>query len=213
MKRSNKTIPLFLFIAVVCPVVAFAIVHWYENTVQELPYFGKEYQLAGNTKEYYTITDFSFPNELGGISNLDSVKGKVWIANYFFSNCKTICPVIMPNLAKVQQAYKGNVDFKMFSFSVDPERDSAGRLQEYARQLGVDPNQWHLLTGDKKSLYRFARNQLFITATDGDGGPDDFIHSDRVVLVDKAGHIRGYYDGTNKTEMQQLTKDIQKLLK
>ncbi len=213
MNSSKKPISLFLLFAIVCPVVAFGFVYWYQNTLQELPYFGKDYQLTSNPKEYFTVSDFSFPNESGTFSNLDSTKGKVWVANYFFSNCKTICPIIMPNLAKLQKFYANNEDFKMLSFSVDPERDSVARLKEYAGQLGVAEPQWHLLTGDKKLLYRFARNQLFVTATDGDGGPDDFIHSDKVVLIDKAGHIRGYYDGTNSNEMKQLNKDIRKLLK
>ena len=119
----------------------------------------------------------------------------------------------MPNLTKVQKAFDQNKDFKMLSFSVDPLRDSVARLKEYSQQIGVGDPQWHLLTGDKKLLYRFARNQLFLTATDGDGGPDDFIHSDKIALLDKQGHIRGYYDGTNRKDIEQLIKDIRKILK
>ena len=213
MNRPKRSLSLFLLLAIVFPVVAFAVVHWYENTLQELPYFGKDYQPTCDAKEYFTVSAFSFSDESGKVFGLDSVKGKVWVANYFFSNCKTICPIIMPNLAKVQKAYAHNSDFRMLSFTVDPERDSVARIGEYAHQLGILTDQWHLLTGDKKLLYRFARNQLFVTATDGDGGPDDFIHSDKIVLVDKAGHIRGYYDGTNSNEIEQLITDIRKLLK
>lgn len=213
MKKFSKITPLFLLLAVVCPIVVFGFVYWYEHSVQELPYFGKDYQTASNSKDYFTVSDFAFENESGSTTSLDSLKGKVWVANYFFSNCKTICPIIMPNMAKVQKAYLDDPDFKIVSFSVDPERDSVARLDTYAQQLGADTQQWHLLTGDKKLLYRFARNQLFLTATDGDGGPDDFIHSDKIALLDRAGHIRGYYDGTNSNDINQLIKDIRKILK
>lgn len=213
MTPAKKSITLFLLLAIVCPAVVFAMVHWYEETVQDLPYFGKNYTISSDTKDRFQIADFSFENESGTLSNLDSIKGNVCVANYFFSYCKTICPIIMPNLTKVQKEFAQRKDFKMLSFSVDPERDSVARLEEYAQQLGIQTPQWHLLTGDKKLLYRFARNQLFLTATDGDGGPDDFIHSDKIALIDRTGHIRGYYDGTNSKDIQQLIKDIRKILK
>lgn len=213
MDGKKKSGLLFFCLAVVCPVVAFAMVSWYQHTVQELPYFGRDYQIeSGSQQQHFTVSGFRFPNESDAYTTLDSVKGKVWVANYFFSNCKTICPIIMPNLLHVQEAYKGNKDFKMVSFSVDPQRDTTGQLQWYAQQLGIDTRQWHLLTGNKVLLYRYARNDLFITASDGDGGPDDFIHSDKIVLLDRAGHIRGYYDGTDRKEIQSLIKDIKKLL-
>lgn len=212
MNKSKNVTSLFLFFAVALPIVAFAVVHWYENNVQSLPYFGNGLQTTGHAEKTFTVDTFSFQNESGSMSTLDSVKGKVWLANYFFSNCKTICPLIMPNLTKVQKTYKKYMDFKMLSFSVDPDRDSVERLKIYASQLGIATDQWHLLTGNKKLLYRFARNQLFLTATDGNGGPDDFIHSDKIVLIDKAGHIRGYYDGTNSNDIKQLIQDIRKIL-
>ena len=204
---------LFLLLAIVCPVLVFAMVHWYQNSVQDLPYYGKEYTLSDSKQNRFTVGDFAFKNESGSISDLDSMKGKVWVANYFFSYCKTICPIIMPNLEKVQKAFPKETNFKMISFTVDPERDSVTRLATYSKELGIDVSQWHLVTGEKKILYRYARNELFLTATDGDGGPDDFIHSDKIALIDREGHIRGYYDGTNSKDIQQLITDIRKILK
>ena len=107
------------------------------------------------------------------------------------------------------QAY-GDKNLVINSFSVDPERDSTGQLKIYSARLGAG-NNWSLLTGDKKELYRFARKELLISATDGDGGPDDFIHSDNLVLIDKQKRIRGFYRGTDKDDVDRLIQDIKKL--
>lgn len=210
--KKNKSIFLFICLALVCPAVAFAIVHWYQNNVDDLPYFGKDYQIESKAGNAFRVGDFDFTDEMGKSCNSATLKGKVWVANYFFSNCKTICPIMMPNMLRVQEAFKGNNNLKMISFSVDPDRDSIAQLKIYGNVLGIDPTQWHLLTGNKVLLYRYARNQLFLTASDGDGGPDDFIHSDKIALIDRQGHIRGYYEGTDKTDVQNLIKDIKKLL-
>jgi len=114
------------------------------------------------------------------------------------------------SLKKVQQAFKED-EILIRSFSVDPERDSVAQLRKYAGQFGINTSNWELLTGDKKEIYKFARNGFMIVATDGDGGPNDFIHSEKLVLIDKQKRIRGYYDGTSGNQVKQLIADIKKL--
>jgi protein SCO1 len=140
------------------------------------------------------------------------LKGKVWVADFFFTRCPTICPVMTNNLQDVQEAFLGNENLKILSFTCDPEYDRPEQLSNYAAAFAADTKQWQFVTGEKSSLYRFARNELSITATDGDGGETDFIHEQYLVLVDKDGFIRGFYDGTKPYEVKLLIRDIKKLL-
>src|SRR5687768_17033043 len=114
------------------------------------------------------------------------------------------------SLKRVQEAYGGDPGLLFASFSVDPERDRPEQLRSFAAKFGITGS-WQLLTGEKKALYRMARNSFRIVATDGDGGPDDFIHSEKLVLIDNQKRIRGYYDGTSEKETDQLIHDIKKL--
>lgn len=205
MKSTKKNI-LFFGLLIATPLVAFSIYHWYEKNKQQLPIYG------GMEKEkQHTVSSFFFTNQQNKKISADHIKNKIWVADYFFTHCASICPKMTSNLNLVQQAFIKDDEVKILSFTVDPERDSAQRLQEYATLYHVNNLQWQLLTGDKKDLYRFARNDLKIVATSGDGGPDDFIHSEKLVLIDKECHIRGYYDGTEKKQVEQLINDIQRL--
>ena len=111
----------------------------------------------------------------------------------------------------VNEEFKNDNSILLNSFSVDPERDSATQLKTYADRFGIVTAKWDLLTGDKREIYKLARNSFMIVATDGDGGPNDFIHSERLVLIDAQKRIRGYYDGTSDKEVKQLVNDIKKL--
>ena len=115
------------------------------------------------------------------------------------------------NLKDVAIAFKNDHEILISSFTVDPYRDSARQLKSFSKRMNIDNSNWHLLTGDKKEIYRLARNSFFIVATDGDGGPADFIHSEKLVLIDKQKRIRDYYEGTNEREVQRLIHDIKKL--
>jgi protein SCO1/2 len=115
------------------------------------------------------------------------------------------------NLKSIVEMYKGDDNIIINSFTVDPERDSVDRLKKYAQQFGVKTNNWNFLTGNKREIYKLARNSFLIIATDGDGGPEDFIHSEKLVLIDKKKRIRGYYRGTDKRDVNQLINDINKL--
>lgn len=199
MKR-NVSIWLFVAVVLLVPFFVFGIYSWYHSRFQPLPFLGGE---------AHAIADFQFQDQAGSPIRLQDWNGKIIVANYFFTHCPSICPKMMYQLKRVQ-AYAGINNLQLASFTVDPERDSVKRLQEYATRFAINGN-WHLLTGDKKQLYRLARNSFMITATDGDGGPDDFIHSDKLVLVDPQKRIRGFYNGTDEVQVNQLIKDIKKL--
>lgn len=164
----------------------------------------------------HTIQEFSFTDQSGKAYGSKELKGKIYVAEYFFTTCGTICPVMNAEMQRVQSAYKGNDHLKILSFTVDPETDSVAQMKMYAEGHGADPNQWHFLTGDKKDLYKLARRSFFVlkpaeAANQGDVG-SDFIHTNYFVLVDTKKRIRGYYDGTNSKEVDKLIGDIQKLL-
>jgi protein SCO1/2 len=164
----------------------------------------------------HTIQEFSFTDQNGKSYGSKDLKGKIYVAEYFFTTCGTICPVMNAEMRRVQQAFKGNDSFKILSFTVDPETDSVAQMKLYADGHGADPKQWHFLTGDKKDLYQLARRSFFVlkpaeAANQGDVG-SDFIHTNYFVLIDTKKRIRDYYDGTDSKEVDKLIGDIRKLL-
>jgi protein SCO1/2 len=196
---SRKTIIFFLAGVTILPITLFGITSWFESRVERLPVLGPENHVVGG---------FSFKNQLGEDISLDQWKGKIVVANYFFTSCPSVCPKLISALQKVQAL--GSKKVLISSFTVDPERDSVGRLKAYADKHSIYGD-WFLLTGKKISLYKFARTDLMIDATDGDGGPADFIHSDQLVLIDPMRRIRGFYTGTDEHEVNRLIRDIGKL--
>jgi protein SCO1/2 len=178
----------------------FGVVKWYENRFTRLPVQGP----AG-----HIIGDFSFTDQHGSNITQESWKGKIVVANYFFTHCPVVCPQMTYQLKRVQ-AYAQVKNLQIASFSVDPERDSISNLRSFAGKFEIK-NNWQLLTGDKKQLYKLARKSFMLVATDGDGGPNDFIHSETLVLIDPQRHIRGFYEGTNQKAVDQLIKDIRRL--
>ena len=201
MKKS--TIGFFAIMVFIIPVSAWALLNWYEKKVQVLPIMGK-------TKQH-RIGDFYLTNQDGQLKTTADWKDNIVIADFFFTHCPSICPKMTKSLKRIQEAFKTDTEIIISSFTVDPERDSSAQLKKYVRQYNLDTRNWNLLTGDKKEIYKLARNSFMIVATDGDGGPEDFIHSENLVLVDKQKRIRGYYDGTSDTEVNQLISDIKKL--
>ncbi len=201
--KIKSTINLFIAAVFIIPVSAWALVSWYEKKVQGLP-------IMGQTKEH-RISDFKLLNQDGQLKSTADWNGKIVVADFFFTHCPIVCPQLTNSLKRVQEFYKGEDEIIFNSFTVDPERDSTAQLKKYAIQFKLDTHNWNLLTGDKKEIYKLARNSFMLVATDGDGGPQDFIHSENLVLIDKQKRIRGYYAGTNDKEVNQLINDIKKL--
>jgi protein SCO1 len=192
----------FMTVAFVLPVIAFALYSRYENKFEKLPVYGKE---------NHRIQSFSFINQDNKQTKLAAINAEVIVADFFFTHCPVICPKMIKSLKRVQAEFPNDKNIHILSFTVDPESDSAVQLKKYAQSFGINTNQWTLLTGDKKELYKLARNSFMIAAIDGDGGPEDFIHSEKLVLLDALRRIRGYYDGTNEKQVDKLLNDIKKL--
>jgi len=200
--KNRSTIRLFIILVFITPAVAYAAMNWYEKRFQGLPVLGPA---------DHTIGDFSLRDQEGDSVSTAEWKGKIVVADFFFTHCTAICPVMTKNITRVQEKFRNDNELLINSFTVDPEGDSAAQLKAYSRRFGIDHNKWQLLTGDKKQIYRLARNSFMVVATDGDGGPGDFIHSEKLVLIDKQKRIRGYYQGTSAKEVDQLIHDIKKL--
>lgn len=160
----------------------------------------------------HRIRDFKLVNQ-DGVSVTDSfLKDKIYVADFFFTTCPTICPAMSNELERVQEAFEGDLGIQIVSHTVQPEYDSPEILKEYAALHKANPNQWTFLTGDKSEIYSLARKSYFAVTTEGDGGISDFIHTENFVLVDKKKRIRGFYDGTSADDVNRLIKDI-KILK
>lgn len=161
------------------------------------------------TKKYHKIADFSLVNQNGDTITQENYKDKIYVADFFFTTCPTICPIMTKNMAEVQAVVKDDPNIMLLSHSVTPDIDSVAQLKKYAREKGVIDSKWNLVTGDKKQIYQLARKSYLAVKNDGDGGPYDMIHTENFILVDKEKRIRGFYDGTNRDEIEKLLKDIE----
>lgn len=177
-----------------------------------LAYFGPKNALKVNDTTYHFIPDFEFTNQFNEKVNQESIKNKIYVTEYFFTTCKSICPIMNNNLEKVYKEFKDKSDFLILSHTVDPEIDSVPVLMEYAKLHGVHDKKWLFLTGEKKKLYDIARKGYLLNAEKGDGGADDFIHTQNFALIDKEHHIRGFYDGTDSLEIHRMIQEIKLLL-
>ncbi len=161
--------------------------------------------------KYHKIADFSLINQNGDTITQDFYKDKIYVADFFFTTCQTICPIMTDHMKDIQQELKDDLDILLLSHSVTPEIDSVAQLKRYALEKGVIDTKWNLVTGDKKQIYELARKSYLAVKTDGDGGPYDMIHTENFMLIDKKKQIRGFYDGTNKEDIERLLDDIEVL--
>jgi len=157
----------------------------------------------------HKIQDFELINQDEEAVRLSDFDGYYYVADFFFTTCPTICPDMSGQLQRVQKAFADDEDFLIVSHTVQPEIDSAEILKEYAELYQANPKKWIFLTGNKKTIYDLARKSYFAAVTEGDGGPDDFIHTENFVLIDKEKRIRGFYDGTSEKSVNQLITDIE----
>lgn len=163
-------------------------------------------------KKYHTIADFELINQNGRTITQKDYAGKIYVADFFFTTCPTICPIMTKNMAEIQDEVLEDEEILLLSHSVTPAIDSVAQLKKYALEKGVIDSKWNLVTGDKRQIYELARKSYLAVKNDGDGGPYDMIHTENFILVDKERRIRGFYDGTSSEDIQKLLEDL-KILK
>lgn len=219
MNKNKLLAPLLITLA-----MAIVIIGYMKSTrnkpLRNLPFYGIQKVdtilksgMYTNDTVFHKVQDFSFVNQEGKKVSQKDFEDCIYVTDFFFTTCQSICPIMSTEMEKIAAAYKGNKQVKILSHTVNPENDSVPVLAEYARLHKADVSQWMFVTGDKKELYNIARTGYYLNAEQGDGGPEDFIHTQNFALIDKEKHIRGYYDGTNSKEVDQLIVDIGLLLK
>lgn len=187
---------IWAIMVLVLPLIAWLGVRAYEREFVALPIYS----------QLQTDSSYVFIDQHAAPFVLEQKNNRVTVASFFFTSCPIVCPKMMKQLLRVQAALGEEV--RMLSFTVDPAHDDPNILNQYATKHGIH---WQLITGDKPSLYRLARNGFRLIATEGDGGPTDFIHSDQLVLLDGQSRIRGYYEGTDAAAVDMLIHDIKQL--
>ena len=170
------------------------------------------YELVDSTlqhvKKFHKIAPFKMTNQNGETITDKDYNGKIYVADFFFTTCPTICPKMTANMGELQRVFRKDSQVMLLSFSVTPKVDSVAQLKRYATEKGVEDSKWNLVTGDKKEIYTLARQSYLAVKSDGDGGKYDMIHTENFILVDPEQRIRGFYDGTDSEALQILVDDI-----
>lgn len=175
----------------------------------------KEKVVDGKTvidSSFRTIPDFKLLNQDSVVVTAKDFNGTIYVADFFFTSCPTICPVMHRNLLKIYQKYKGNPEVKFASHTIDVKYDTPSRMKSYAKKLGVEGTQWEYLWGTRDEIYALAERNYLVAAQEDKNAPGGFVHQGYLVLVDKEKRIRGAYDGTQDKEVAQLMEDMDVLL-
>lgn len=157
----------------------------------------------------HTVSDFSLTDQTGATVTQKNLDGKMYVADFIFTTCTGICPVMSDQMQRVYEKYKADSNIAFVSHTVNPEGDSVPVMAAYAAKHGAQAGHWYFLTGDKKQIYDLARHSYLVYAIEGDGGAEDFVHSQYFALVDINKHIRGVYDGTDSAQVNKLIGDME----
>jgi len=177
---------------------------------EKLPVLGAK-EWNGKDTVYHTIASFQFIDQDSVPVTNATFKDKIYVADFFFTSCRTICPIMKTQMFRVYEATKNLPDVLLLSHSIDPEYDTVALLHDFANRLGVESKRWHFVTGVRDSIFKIAQTSYFTTAMEDKSEPDGYIHSGAFLLIDKQGRIRGKYDGTKEDEVNKLIEDIKKL--
>ena len=209
-KKSKSTLIFLLFFTIVfVPILYFLV-----KPKSQLPVYNPvdvNPRLVDDAVKHsrdHKISDFQLVNQNGDTITQANFENKIYVADFFFTRCQTICPIMAVNMAELQEYYKNDDDLKFLSHSVTPIIDSVSVLRVYADKQKAIPGKWEITTGKKAHIYELARKSYFAVLDEGDGGDQDFIHTEQFVLVDKNKQIRGFYDGTDAEEIERIIKDI-----
>lgn len=165
-----------------------------------------------NKSKYHTVSNFNLINQNGETITQKDYEDKIYVADFFFTSCQTICPIMTGNMNKIQNEFINNETVMLLSLSVTPDIDNVSVLRNYANNKGVVDHKWNVTTGQKEHIYELARKSYFAVVEQGDGGLQDFIHTPNFILIDKKKQIRGIYDGTDNDHVNRIIEDINILL-
>jgi protein SCO1/2 len=217
LKFFKKSIPTLITMAIFSVVMIYAI-YSLLTPEKKLPVYNPADvnprlvdESLVHIRRNHKVLDFKLLNQNGDTITHNDYKDKIYVADFFFTRCMTICPVMTNNIAKLQDVFINDDDIKFLSLSVTPVMDSVPVLKQYAIDKGVIDAKWNITTGPKKHIYDLARKSYFAVLDEGDGGLQDFIHTENFILVDKKRQIRGFYDGTDNDDIQRLIADIKLL--
>ncbi|MFT4667197.1 MAG: protein SCO1/2 [Polaribacter sp.] len=177
---------------------------------EKLPVLGEKEEVNGVTK-YHEISDFKFTDQDGQVITNETFKDKVYLVDFFFISCQTICPKVAQQMLRIHDKFENDERVELLAHTIDPKRDTIDRLKWYADKLGVKSNKWHFVTGEKDKLYDMA-DEYFIVAKEDADAPDGFDHSPTIILVDKNRRVRSFCNGTDPEEVDRLINDIETLL-
>ncbi|MCO6499149.1 MAG: SCO family protein [Vicingus serpentipes] len=200
------------------PATIYLLLSTGQHHFNRLPYYGPREAFLNESGKYDTnyhkIPYFEFVNQDGNKVSSNDLLGNIYIADFFFVTCPTICPKMTTNMGYIQQKFNGKDDLKFISITVNPEHDNIDVLKEYAKKVHADIKSWSFLTGEKEKIYDIAFNGFFVSTMRDSIAPGGFLHSQMLILVDRKGHVRGYFDGTVYSEMKKdLTDAIDILYK
>jgi protein SCO1 len=220
---SKKALTAVL-LAIMLPLISYLIVKHASDHTIGMPgryYYDSVTSVIRDGKKiddtlWHSVSDFKFQNQLGKTVSMADLPGKVIVADFFFTRCPSICPKLTTNIRKLQDALSTKDQFKQLnpafiqflSFSVDPERDSVSVLKAYGDKFGINPDIWWLLTGPKKQIYDFSISELKLGLADGEGVDSNFIHTQKLVLLDKDHVVRGYYNGLDSVDLRKMANDM-----
>lgn len=222
-KRSNGKFIIGFAVAVLLPLSFYLIFSRLSKGKIAMPRHYKvdsiDSIVSGDKKPdtvFHTVSDIRLTNQLGQQVSLSDLKGKMVVIDFFFTTCPSICPVMTANMKRLQNSFRKDTKkeasldtiVQFVSITVNPGHDSFPELRKYADRFGANHDHWWFLTGDKKTIYDFARHELDVTTGPGDGGAEDFIHTEKFVLLDRNRHIRGYYNGTDPADVSKCADDI-----
>ncbi|MEQ8301877.1 MAG: SCO family protein [Cyclobacteriaceae bacterium] len=195
---------------VVVMILVFALMSGCAKKQAPLPIFGQR-EVVNNDTVYHTIANYEFVDQDGEKVTNETYAGKIYVADFFFTSCRTICPIMKTQMLRVYEATAEMDDVAILSHTIDPEYDTVELLHDFANRLGVSSDRWHFVTGVKDSIYKLAQTSYFATAMEDKSEPDGFIHSGAFLLIDKQQRIRGKYDGTKEEDVNRLIVDIKRL--
>ncbi|OUR94006.1 SCO family protein [Flavobacteriales bacterium 34_180_T64] len=214
-----KDYKYFGIVLLILSIIIISIFYSILNVEKPLPIYQPakvNFEMVDSTiqhvSKYHKIADFSLLNQNGNTITQNDYKDKIYVADFFFTTCQTICPIMTDHMALIQKEIISDNEVMLLSHSVTPEIDSVAQLKRYAIKKGVDDKKWNLVTGDKKHIYELARKSYLAVKDNGNGDAYDMIHTENFMLIDKKRQIRGFYDGTKAEDIERLLGDI-KILK